>query len=52
MRKLWRTKRRTFAKNFALSASVSLAGLKSWIKTGRAWSIAPTNAAALKSMKG
>ena len=44
MRKLWRTKRRTSAKNFALSASVSLAGLKSWIKTGRAWSIAPTNA--------
>ena len=34
------------AKKNVRCAFESLVGLKSWIKTGRAWSIAPTNAAA------
>ena len=50
--KPWRIKRRTFAKKNVRSASVSLVGLKSWIKIGIAWSIAQTNVAASKSMKG
>ncbi len=51
MRKLWRTKKRMFEKNSAPSVSVSLVGLKSWIKTGRAWSTAQTNAVELRSMR-
>ena len=51
MRNVWRTKKRMFEKNSAPSVSVSLVGLKSWIKTGRAWSTAQTNAVESRSMR-
>ena len=51
MRKVWRTKKRMYEKKNVQSASESLAGVKSWIKTGTAWSIAPTSVAELKSMR-
>lgn len=51
MRKIWRTKKRMYGKKNVLSANESLAGARSWIKTGIVWSIAQTNVAGLRSMR-
>lgn len=48
---MYGAQKKNVRKKNALSASASLVGLKSWIKTGTAWSIAQTSADGLRNMR-